>query len=126
MSSEPVSVVFGAAAIGNRDPFIAEDYLNTVFSTLEAHNVKILDTAQLYGEAEKRMGEVKAGNRFTIDTKWTGGWQAGWATKENIVNSAKDSIKKLGVKQVCSRICSHRVLQAECCHGPLTKRQARL
>ena len=105
MSSEPISVVFGAAGIGNREPFIAEDYLNSVFSTLEAHNVKILDCAQLYGEAEKRLGEVKAGDRFTIDTKWVGGWQPGFATRENIVNSAKESIKKLGVKQVCDEDC---------------------
>ncbi|OAP64159.1 hypothetical protein AYL99_00131 [Fonsecaea erecta] len=100
MAPQPIKVVFGAASVGNRDPWIAEDYLNKAFTTLLAHGCKVLDSAQLYGESEKRLGEVKAGEKFIIDTKWMGGWQAGWATKENIINSAKSSIEKLGVKQV--------------------------
>ncbi|OAL30855.1 hypothetical protein AYO20_08548 [Fonsecaea nubica] len=100
MAPQGIKVVFGTAAVGNREPWIAEDYLNKSFSTLLAHGCTVLDTAQLYGESEKRLGEVKAGEKFTIDTKWQGGWQTGWATKENIVNSAKQSIEKLGVKQV--------------------------
>ncbi|KIW88390.1 uncharacterized protein Z519_10959 [Cladophialophora bantiana CBS 173.52] len=100
MASEGIKVVFGTASFGNRDPWIAEDYLNKAFSILLAHGCNILDTAQLYGESEKRLGEVKAGEKFVIDTKWMGGWQPGWATKENIINTAKQSIEKLGVKQV--------------------------
>ena len=101
MSSEGLNVIFGGGAIGNREPWIDEGYLNDVFKILESHGVTTIDSAQLYGECEKRLGEVKAGDRFTIDTKWLGGWTPGSTTKENIVNSAKESIKKLGVKQVC-------------------------
>lgn len=99
-SQQPIKVVFGTGAVGNNEPFISEEYLNKIFSTLEAHKVTTLDTAQLYGNSEQRLGELHAGDRFTIDTKWLGGWNAGWATKDNIVSSAKESLKKLGVKQV--------------------------
>ena len=101
MSSEGLNVIFGGAAIGNSEPWIDEAYLNEAFKILESHGVTTIDSAQLYGESEKRLGELKAGDRFTIDTKWLGGWTPGSTTKENIVNSAKESIKKLGVKQVC-------------------------
>jgi aryl-alcohol dehydrogenase-like predicted oxidoreductase len=46
------------------------------------------------------LGTTKAGERFAIDTKWMGGVSPGWATRDNIVNSAKESIKKLGVSHV--------------------------
>ncbi|KAJ4504156.1 hypothetical protein HRR83_008598 [Exophiala dermatitidis] len=101
MSQQPIEVVFGAASVGNYGPWVDEDYVKKAFSTLEAHGVKKLDTAQLYGNSEQRLGELKAGERFVIDTKWVGGFTGhGWATKDNIVNSAKESIQKLGVKQV--------------------------
>ncbi|EXJ87230.1 alcohol dehydrogenase [Capronia epimyces CBS 606.96] len=99
-SHNPIAVVFGSAPTGNREPWISEDYLNQTFATLEAHKVKKLDTAQLYGNSEQRLGELKAGDRFVIDTKWTGGWVPGSANKESIVSSAKESLRKLGVEQV--------------------------
>lgn len=100
MSAESITVVFGTAAFGNRDPFTKHEDLEKVYSVLLKHGVTILDSAQLYGESEASLGATKAGERFTIDTKWLGGWQGPWATRENIVNSAQDSIKKLAVKQV--------------------------
>lgn len=95
-----IKVVFGAAAIGNREPWNEASYNEKAFQILLSHGVNTLDSAQLYGESEKALGELKAGEKFIIDTKWMGGWQKGWATKENIVSSAKASIEKLGVKQV--------------------------
>ncbi|OCT49647.1 Aflatoxin B1 aldehyde reductase member 4 [Cladophialophora carrionii] len=100
MASQGIKVVFGAASIGNREPWIEKEYLEKAFDILLKHGVNTLDSAQLYGESEKRLGELNAGDKFIIDTKWMGGWQPGWATKENIVNTAKSSIEKLKVKQV--------------------------
>ncbi|KAK7897671.1 hypothetical protein LTR67_004301 [Exophiala xenobiotica] len=100
MSSEALNIIFGGGAIGNREPWTDDAYLNEVFKILESHGVTTIDSAQLYGECEKKLGEIKAGDRLTIDTKWLGGWTPGSATKEGIVSSAKESIKKLGVKQV--------------------------
>jgi aflatoxin B1 aldehyde reductase len=102
MASQGIKVAFGTATFGNREGFNSDEDINGFLDILAKHNVKILDTAQLYGESEKRLGEVKAGSKFIIDTKWLGGWNEGWATKDNMVSSAKESIKKLGVDKVSS------------------------
>ena len=114
MSTQPVTVVFGGSRIGNREPFTPSTELEAALKILIAHGVKKLDSAQAYGSSQATIGEVKAGDRFTIDTKWSGFGRGpppgaarpaaappqGWATEEFIVSSAKDSIEKLGVKQV--------------------------
>lgn len=100
MVSEGIKVLFGTVPIGNTEPWIDDDYINKGFSILKAHGVDNLDTARLYGESEKRLGEVKAGDKFTIDTKWPGGFVPGNASKDKIIEDAKDSMAKLGVKQV--------------------------
>jgi len=100
MSPAGLKVVFGTAAFGNYPPWTEPEYIEKAFAVLSSHGTLTLDSAQLYGESEKTLGEVKAGDKFVIDTKWMGGWTPGWASKENIVSSAKSSIEKLGVKQV--------------------------
>ncbi|KAI1608491.1 aldehyde reductase [Exophiala viscosa] len=100
MSSKSLTVVFGTASIGNSEPWTSDEYVNEAFEILKKHGVKNLDSAQLYGKSEEKLGELKAGDKFIVDTKWLGGFTGKWASKENIVNTAKESIKKLGVKQV--------------------------
>ena len=100
MASQSIKVAFGAASLGNRDPWNSTEDLDEAFRILDKHNVKILDSAQLYGNSETRLGEVKAAEKFIIDTKWLGGWTPGNANKDEIVKSAKDSIKKLGLSKV--------------------------
>lgn len=100
MSAASVKIIFGGASLGNFPPFDTQDYLENVYSVLLNHGVTKIDSSQLYGESETILGATKAGERFSLDTKWKGGGQPGWATRENMVNSAKDSVKKLGVKQV--------------------------
>ncbi|EXJ67380.1 uncharacterized protein A1O5_09393 [Cladophialophora psammophila CBS 110553] len=97
MASDRLSIIFGTVLVGKEEPFIAEDYLQTIWSTLQSHGVTTLDTAQLYCNAEQRLGEVKAGDIFTIDTKWLAGWVPGSGTKDTIVKSVKASVHKLGV-----------------------------
>ena len=101
MTSQGIKIAFGSAPLGNRDPFNSTEDLDETFNILDKHNVKILDSAQLYGNSETRIGEVKAGSKFVIDTKWLGGWTPGAANKDSIVKSAKESISKLGVDKVC-------------------------
>lgn len=100
MSSQSIKVILGTASWGNNDPWTSSEYINEALKILQAHGVKNLDSAQLYGNSEQKLGEVKAGDKFIIDTKWTGGFVPGSASKDNIISSAKESIKKLGVKQV--------------------------
>ncbi|CAK7234585.1 hypothetical protein SBRCBS47491_008997 [Sporothrix bragantina] len=114
--AQPVKVVFGGNRIGNREPFTPSTDLGVAFDILTAHGVTTIDSAQNYNNSQATLGEVHAGERFALDTKWgpprTPGAAASgprqgppgqgspWATKEHIVNSAKDSIQKMGVLQV--------------------------
>jgi len=100
MSSQGLKVVFGAATLGNREPWDSPEYAEKAFKIMLDNGCNTLDSAQLYGESEKFIGQVKAGDKFVIDTKWKGGFQPGLAAKENIVKTGKESIEKLGVKQV--------------------------
>ncbi|KIW33837.1 uncharacterized protein PV07_00656 [Cladophialophora immunda] len=98
--STPVKIVYGSEPLANGPPFDNHAYLAEVYEILQKHEVTEIDSSQIYGESEAMLGATKAGETFTLDTKWLGGGQPGWATKENIVNSAKESLKKLGVEQV--------------------------
>jgi len=101
--SLPIATVFGGTRIGNRQLFTPENALEKFFDILVAYSVTTIDTAQSYGNSQATIGQVKAGDRFAIDTKWSPPWKEpdiAWATKEQITNSAKDSIQKLGVNQV--------------------------
>ena len=113
MSVLPVKVVFGGNRIGNREPFTPGTSLEGALKILTDRGVNTIDSAQSYGQSQVTIGEVNAGSRFNIDTKWgpprrpgasTGpppmGPPVAWATKDQIIDSAKDSISKLGVNQV--------------------------
>ncbi|KIX98403.1 uncharacterized protein Z520_05704 [Fonsecaea multimorphosa CBS 102226] len=96
MASTCPQIIFGAGFIGNAEPFISEKDIEATYELISKYGVKRLDSAQLYGESEKRLGETKAGDRFSIDTKWLMGWSPGLATKDGIIASAKESVKKIG------------------------------
>ena len=74
--------------------------LNAALSILDSYHVTTVDTAQLYGQSEAILGSVNAGDRFTIDTKWRGGFAAGSSTKETIIATAKESLERLKMRQV--------------------------
>ena len=106
MSPKGLELVFGAAGLGNEregNALKEESAIIEVFGILKKHGVKKLDTAQLYGNSEAVLGRIKAGteNGFVLDTKWIAGWTGEpWATRDKIVTTAKESLDRLGVKQV--------------------------
>jgi aflatoxin B1 aldehyde reductase len=100
MSGLPFVVSFGGAAFMNPERYSKGEDLNPIFDGLDKYGVTHIDTAQLYGDSEKLLGQAKAGQKYVLDTKWLGGFKAGSATKDNVVSSAKESLQKLGVDQV--------------------------
>ena len=84
--------------IGPQRAFKDAETVNELYDVLEKGGVKIIDSAQLYEGSEKIIGETNGGSRFTIDTKWKGGFGGVLNTKE-IVESAKVSIEQLKVKK---------------------------
>jgi aflatoxin B1 aldehyde reductase len=100
MSFEPVTVVFGTAAIGSNPIFGSSDIVEQLYTILNKYDIKIIDSAQLYGDSEAVLGKTQAGKWFTIDSKWYGGFKPGNLKKENVIATAKESIERLKVKQV--------------------------
>lgn len=100
MMRRPVATVFGGTRIGNRELFKPETNLESFLAILSAHSITTIDTAQAYGNSEAALGKVRAGKRFTLDTKWSpSSWTetTPWATRDRITETAKDSIEKLGM-----------------------------
>ncbi|KAK4893102.1 hypothetical protein LTR27_008442 [Elasticomyces elasticus] len=100
MPSESITVVFGTAAIGSNPIFGSSDVVQQLYAILDEHGVKIIDSAQLYGNSEAILGDTQAGDKFTIDTKWQGGFKPGNLKKQNVIVTARESIERLRVKQV--------------------------
>ncbi|OAQ95974.1 hypothetical protein LLEC1_02857 [Akanthomyces lecanii] len=71
MMRRPVAIVFGGTRIGNRELFKPETTLESFLDILRAHGITTIDTAQAYGNSEAALGAVRAGERFTLDTKWS-------------------------------------------------------
>ncbi|KAK0334890.1 hypothetical protein LTR59_013640 [Friedmanniomyces endolithicus] len=88
---------FGGGAINEGRSFADPKLLAEAMDLLEKGDCKIIDTAALYGKSEELLGQAKAGDRFTIDTKAKGGFGgAGHATKDTIIREAENSKKMLG------------------------------
>ena len=69
MSPKAIQVIVGTATVVNDKPFIGESDPSATLALLEQHHIKSLETAQAYGDSEKRLSEVNAGEWFSIDTK---------------------------------------------------------
>lgn len=99
MAAQSNRLIFGAAQFGSADR--PDEVCQNVLDVLKSNGVSQIDTAQLYGmgESEAAIGRIKALEQgFTVDTKWIGGFTGkNWATYDNIVKTAKESLQKLGV-----------------------------
>ncbi|CAK7224761.1 hypothetical protein SBRCBS47491_005662 [Sporothrix bragantina] len=100
-----VTIVAGGAGFGNKAPFVTDHELTEALAVLSANGITDIDSSQIYGNSEAIIGRVKAGDTFTLSTKW-GVREAfvdqtiAWASRDYILRSARESIVRLGVKQV--------------------------
>lgn len=90
MANIPVKVVFGGY-VADCSLKQIEEYL----AVLEEAGVKNIDTAQMYGDSEKLLGQVHAASRFIIDTKHVGGGIPGESSKDKVITRAKQSLEDL-------------------------------
>ncbi|KAF2226544.1 aldehyde reductase [Elsinoe ampelina] len=99
-----IKIVMGGLGMGEAmagsNPLAGEAGVKELLPKLKELGVDTLDTAQLYGDSEKTLGNLDAGKDFIIDTKWFGGFKPGHITKDSVVSLAKQSIETLKVKQV--------------------------
>ena len=96
MSPSGIKNVFGGAAVNDNRGFKTNDQVLEVFDIMDNGDCNIVDTASLYGTSEELLGKAGVGKRFTVDTKHIGGFQPGYATKENCIADAEKSKKLLG------------------------------
>lgn len=95
-----IKIVLGGGTAQAGRAFPTLELLNPVLSALEAAGVKSIDTAEIYGNSEELLGQAKAGERFTFDTKAPGGFKKGTLSNEGVKKSAATSLKRLGVDKV--------------------------
>lgn len=95
------AIVFGGGILS--PPYVKDaDEVQEYLDLLEELGIKIIDTAALYGQSETFLGEKGAASKFTIDTKHPGVMNPEPSTKEVVIASGKESLKKLGTSQVRS------------------------
>lgn len=94
-----VKILYGAGTIGDVDPG-ASDWYPQAADLLEKHGVKAIDTAELYAGSEAELGKLGAPKRFSIDSKWRGGFAGPDEATDDIVAHAKESLTRLGVSSV--------------------------
>lgn len=92
--------IYGAAAFSPERKFKTIEDARQVLITLEQAGLKHLNTAQLYGDSEKTLGQLRAGERFFIDTKAAGGAIPGALGRREVVRRAYLSLKNLGVEHI--------------------------
>lgn len=92
---QPIKVLYGCAGMSRQG-----DWIDQALDCLDKHNIKTLDTAQIYANSEKILGEHDAASRFVIDTKLGGGLKPGTSKQEEVLKSARESLDQLKTKQV--------------------------
>lgn len=95
-----VPYIYGVHGFGPEQSFASIEACEAVLHALREAGVTRLNTGQLYGESEKTLGILKAGECFTIDTKAAGGLVPGALEAGELVRRAKESLQKLNVSQV--------------------------
>ena len=104
-SMSGIKTVFGG---GGLKPGPEEDAtVQYILKLLKAHDVKNIDTAQLYAGSEALLGAAAACQYFIVDTKWPGGYIPGTSKKDDIIQRAEASLESLKTDQVLPQHQSH-------------------
>ena len=88
-------VIFGAGGLAD----FSSDDRQELYNILDSHGVRTLDTAYIYGDSEKVLGQDKAHERFTIHTK-APAMSANASSQESILAGAEKQLGLLGTDKV--------------------------
>jgi aflatoxin B1 aldehyde reductase len=100
MADRKLKLIFGGGPIGEGKDFTEDAEIQELYRTLKDVGIETMDTARLYGNSEEWIGKTQGGDHFVIDTKTPGGFIPGTSTSAGIVQHAKESVERLGVKKV--------------------------
>jgi len=95
MTVKGVKIVFGTGSGA------LVDDVSSWLDVLEELGIKNIDTAESYGAWEEQLGLAGAASRgFVLDTKILSGLNPNPATKDLVIKSGKESLKKLKTESV--------------------------
>ena len=111
MARSGLKPVFGGGPIGEGKDFATVPVVEELYKLLKEGGCDIIDTARLYSNSEEWIGKTGGGDQFIIDSKTPGGFVPGGSTSSGILQHAKETVERLGVKKVGDRpTCSLSVL----------------
>ncbi|KAB8228854.1 NADP-dependent oxidoreductase domain-containing protein [Aspergillus alliaceus] len=102
MASPRVQLIFGGASLGPsmETEFVSLEETKNALSLLESGGVKTIDTARVYPSSEEWLGQAGAAARFSINTKYPGGFAPEASSREDVIKSADESFRLLKTDQV--------------------------
>ncbi|KAI0166752.1 aldehyde reductase [Hypoxylon sp. FL1284] len=98
-----LTLIYGAATITSGFGFEKDETVQSMLDAVAELGIKNLDTAYIYGDSEERLGKLSATSRFTVDTKFPGGFafdESITSSKEDVVRIVKESLRRLNSDSV--------------------------
>ncbi|CAI7588789.1 unnamed protein product [Penicillium crustosum] len=95
-----IKIVWGGASIMDEVAYPTLESINEVLDILQSNDIKTIDTAKIYNNSEELLGKVHADSRFTIDSKYPGGFSPDPSTPESLVTSLNESLARLQTNQL--------------------------
>ncbi|EIT73616.1 putative oxidoreductase [Aspergillus oryzae 3.042] len=97
--SSGVKLIFGGASfLDERNSPL--DQVEDILQVVQHGGIISIDTASIYGSSEELLGKANASSCFSIDTKYPGGMCPDVSSKEAVISSAEESLRKLRTTQV--------------------------
>jgi hypothetical protein len=100
MTSKGLKPVFGSGPIGEGKDFPKVSMIEKLYTLLKEGGCTTIDTGRLYSNSEEWIGKTSGGDHFTIDSKTPGGFISGGSDSVGILQHAKKTVERLGVKSV--------------------------
>jgi aryl-alcohol dehydrogenase-like predicted oxidoreductase len=100
MVSRGLKPVFGGGPIGEGKDFPNVPMIGELYQLLKEGGCDTIDTSRLYSNSEEWIGKTCGGDQFIIDSKTPGGFIAGGSDSAGILQHAKETTERLGVRNV--------------------------
>ncbi|KAJ5385022.1 Aldo/keto reductase subgroup [Penicillium concentricum] len=95
-----IEIIWGGASIMDEVAYPTLESINEVLDILQANGINHIDTAKFYNNSEALLGKIHAESRFTIDSKYPGGFAPEPSTPESFVANLNQSLALLQTAQL--------------------------